>query len=347
MIPGLEGACGFQFNHFCRLWFYLRCIVLAHFPNVVVIGDPTNNIPKLGKMLKSGDVILVVSRGSNHTITPPLFALVDSAISKKVIDKSSTRVGVFHTGNERNRTNWPWYNQPDFVIRNYLTPVKPPPHVQYVPLGGQYPHECHPSFIESSSLYMSSKTWFSRKHCSCGQRSFKPSSQRRYLWSFSGSLRKRRGLLLRTIGRSGKIKDKGIIRVVSRFGGDGRLGTRNVTEDPKTDHLKLIEESVFVFAPCGNAMETFRIYESIILGAIPIVENCEKPVSQFFPFTELMFEQPKGMVDFVAKYANSVHDVESIQRKLRIWWINYIDQIALNVSSVILTKIPPHMRKSI
>lgn len=49
MIPGLEGVCEFQFNHFCRLWIYLRCIVLAHFPDVVVIEDPVRNIPKPGK----------------------------------------------------------------------------------------------------------------------------------------------------------------------------------------------------------------------------------------------------------------------------------------------------------
>lgn len=70
-------------------------------------------------------------------------------------------------------------------------------------------------------------------------------------------------------------------------------------------------------------------------------------LSLIFPIHRTNFEQPQGMVDFVGKYANSVHDVEHIQRKLRLWWLNYIDQIALNVSSVILTKIPPDMRKSI
>lgn len=117
--------------------------------------------------------------------------------------------------------------------------------------------------------------------CECGNLRHALASRREFLWNFSGSLRRNRGYILRDIGNSSLLTGKGLfLSVAGKFGGEGKFG--DASEDPKGDYLTSITKSQFVFAPCGNAMETHRINEALSLGAIPVIENCEPPFSQLF-----------------------------------------------------------------
>ena len=168
----------------------------------------------------------------------------------------------------------------------------------------------------------------------------KPASERKYLWNFSGSLRKKRALLLRLLRQSPSLKGKGYVQVSRKFGGDGTFGSRR--NNPKTAYLESIFESQFVFAPCGNVMETHRIYEAISLGAIPVIENCDPENSYFFPYRDLLVDGgPEMMVEFVRGYLHQPEEVDALQQRVYNWWQKYSQGFARNVSDTILRHVPP------
>lgn len=204
------------------------------------------------------------------------------------------------------------------------------PHIEYIPLAHQMPSQCTPEFIGKSSASNESPP-----SCGCGGSKLTVASKRRYLYTFSGSLRRNRIGLLKKIRASPILKGRGMLLVAKSFGGDGEFdGSKR---DPKHRHVQSILDSVFVFSPCGNVMETHRIYEALALGAIPVIEECEGIVTNsFFPFRELI---QKDIVAFVESYSYSPAAIDALQYSVMQWWHSYSAQLAENVARVALTPV--------
>lgn len=162
---------------------------------------------------------------------------------------------------------------------------------------------------------------------------------------FSGSLRRNRAELVHKLKSSTTLKKEGIIKVARAFGGDGTVGSTNPIENPKTYFLNLILESAFVFAPCGNVMETHRIYEAVALGAIPVIQNCEPHQSHFFPLKQLIIGNgTDGMLTFVESYIGNGKEMDKLQDDVVNWWHNYLNELQTNVSFTIEMVIPQEQR---
>lgn len=291
---------------------------------------------------RDDDVAVVIWRSKDHDAIPD--GLADllqwrEGTLREDVRAPRVRIGVFHIANEVNRTYWPWYSAPDFVIRNYWIPDIPK-HVTYVPLGPQLPNICTPR--------STSRPWSPappEATCSCNGLGYRRSSTRKYLWNFSGSLRKKRAELLKRLRKHPLLKDRGYVQVAKKFGGDGVFGS--TVNNPKNSYLESILESQFVFAPCGNAMETHRIYEALSLGAIPVIENCSPEVSHFFPYEELLIEGgTEEMVRFVESYKDKSEKIDDLQRRVTTWWISYAEEVGRNVSSTINRHVPPAWRST-
>lgn len=337
--------CAHKFNHICRFWFYIRCILLGGFANVIIVSPQYRVVNDIIHFVEEDDIVLTHWRIQNHTLIPDFLRSSIDFQKQNPLHKKF-RVGIFHSANERNRTDWPWYIHADFVIRNYWVHNRMPAHVQYVPLGPQYPHVCFPDEIRVTHLKHPTPFQHVTPGCSCGKLSFKPASHRHYLWSFTGSLRRNRAKLVGILNQRTEL-DNGIVRLARKFGGDGIVGSKDPSKNPKTEHLKIIANSKFVFCPCGNVMETHRIYEAIILGAIPVIENCEPELSNFFPIPELLLSTPEEMVQFTVKFKNRSNDVMELQARLKSWWLAYVEEIRTNVSKTILGRTPSLEKKSI
>lgn len=313
------------------------------FPNVRVLPYQGNGFKTWKNEARPGDVIIIPHRLQNHSLTPPRLdkLLKWRSIARRRGDKrADNRIGVLHISNEVNRLEWPWYNKSDFVLRNYWTEWLPP-HVLYIPLGGQVTNIC-PSETARDSLHFRTS---GRDSCTCNSVLLKPAAHRRYLWSFIGSLRRGRRGLVDDLRKSA-ILDKGFLHVAGKFGGDGEVGNRN--KDPKNMYLKIVRESQFIFCPCGNAMETHRIYEALNFGAIPVIENCSKEEDGFFPFRELVVSGgSRGMIEFVASYANDTGRAEELQGRVTAWWKGYITELAKNASATMMTNVPVHLRTNL
>lgn len=342
ILPGSENRCSFRFNYLCKFWFYIRCNVLAAFPNVKMLGTEAIAIEEFKTQAKDGDIALFVWRSKKHMEVPRGLLELLSWREEQYQGRRRPhiRVGVFHTANEVNRTDWPWYSKPDFILRNYWIPNMPH-HTTYIPLGPQVPNACRPRSTDPSKSGVSS---FSRI-CRCDGLRLTPASRRPYLWSFSGSLREKREELVERLQQSDTLKNKGFLHVAGKFGGDGAIGS--VHSDPKNAYLESVMQSQFVFSPCGNVMETHRIYEALALGAIPVIEKCESENSSFFPFHELLIDGgPAGMLRFVEKYAGRPAEIDLLQLRISRWWQEYVLEIAYNVSAGVSKHVPPMLRTS-
>lgn len=328
-LAGSDVNCRGQFNHVCRFWYYIRCVVLARVSRVIVLPIEKNKIETVLHQAIPNDIIIFHWRSGNHSAVPPHLQHMLSARKFRSLNSTDIRVGVLHTANEKDRLNWPWYNQIDFVLRNYWINHDLPPHVQYIPLGGQYPDACEPDRIHPNSFEIDNPV------CSCGKIFSQKASKRPFLWSFSGSLRRNRVSLLKVLDSSVDLRTRGFKDISKTFGGDGSYGSKNKSTNPKTKYLELIRNSAFVFCPCGNVMETHRIYEVLILGAIPVIENCEPHQSDFFPFQSLLFNGPREMVAFVTKYLNQPRELDQLQSSVQNWWSKYELEIGRNVSNVV------------
>ena len=92
---------------------------------------------------------------------------------------------------------------------------------------------------------------------------------RMHLWSWTGQLNTTRFSMLKHMRRAGPGAEftTGTYDIVL----DGGVPTNRM---PSSDYLGLLAESVFSPCPMGNVhLDSFRVYESLEMGAIPIVEK--------------------------------------------------------------------------
>lgn len=341
LLPESENACTYRYNYVCKFWFYVRCVIFHDIPesNFRIITDSQGGLKKALELMKPNDILIFTWRSSDHELVPPVLQYLSENQKDSTSIVSKIRYGVFHIGNESKRENWKWYKLANFVLRNYWVHDLPS-NVQYIPLGPQLPFECEPNFIYNN--------FESESQCRCRENlKINISSDREYLWSFSGSLRGGRQYLLNEISKNEILNGTGLVQIATKFGGDGNFGSEQTTRNPKTKHLELIKKSAFVFSPCGNVMETHRIYEAIMLGSIPVIEQCDRKLHHFFPFRSLLFQGAENMINFVVNSSKDLARVNAQQADMLNWWRSYMIEIGKNVSNVILTDIPYHLRGNI
>lgn len=331
IVHGSEKGCDYIYNYLCKFWFYIRCQLLSAFPNVQILPR-TNTLQTFKETFNDGDVVLIFWRHGNHSVTPPHLDEFLGWRDSQTLPESpgnEVRIGVFHVANENEREGWPWYNKPDFILRNYWI-ENVPQHVLYVPLGGQVSTECPSQKVETSLRYISNGV----NVCQCGNVTLKAVESRKYLYSFVGSLRSSRKELIESLNASHELHEKGFVHVAGGFGGDGIVGDEK--KDPKIKYLSVVMESQFVLCPCGNVMETHRIYEALNHGAIPIIQNCQKNRAHFFPFEDLVIDGGvKGMINFLESYIGQDRKIKLLKYRVDSWWKSYISDLARNVTKIV------------
>lgn len=185
------------------------------------------------------------------------------------------------------------------VFRSYWSSVFNPKYVKVLPLGCALP--------DSAASIM-------------------PASQRRYAWSF--------------IGQAGKCTRPDMVRALSTvephisfsttavrgmsFWTKGIVGPKRI---PKSEFLGILRDSAFAPAPMGNAnLESFRIYEALDVGTIPIVEK-----RMFLDyFRELLGDHPIPTVgswrearDLMRRYLDDPPALDRLQQDCTQWWGEY------------------------
>jgi hypothetical protein len=155
----------------------------------------------------------------------------------------------------------------------------------------------------------------------------KPSAARKYLWSFAGDTKKiTRGEMLAEMGRL----PRGFTHLTCGFGTPDAL--------PTADYRALMDDTVFVPCPGGwSNLDTFRTYEALEAGCIPIVER--RPGFEYY--TRLLGTHPMPAVHDWREGADVVRRLESEGSTERLraacerWWSDYKTKLKADTVSFI------------
>jgi hypothetical protein len=141
----------------------------------------------------------------------------------------------------------------------------------------------------------------------------RPASERPYLWSFAGQLKSTRFKMLAALRQAGE-------------GAEHITGTFDEAVEPIAGdaYLRLLADSVFVPCPMGNVhLESFRAYEAIELGAIPVVER--RPWLDYH--RELLGDHPLPTVRswseapaLIGRLRADPVALDELQGKIVAWW---------------------------
>lgn len=201
------------------------------------------------------------------------------------------RVVLVHLSDEAFKDDLGAYRYCDAVIRNYYTErLADVASIRHIPLGF--------------------KAGFARPSSPDN-----PVSARRHVWSFAGDANKHgRADMLLNMDRV----EGGRVHATSGFGAADAL--------PTAEYRALIDDTAFAPCPGGwSNLDTFRVYEALEAGAIPIVER--RPGFDYF--TRLLGTHPIPAVEDwreAAAFVTAHRDpavAEPLRRKCRAWWTDY------------------------
>jgi hypothetical protein len=152
-----------------------------------------------------------------------------------ILNKENKKAILVHISDEFCNDNLEIYEHPavKLVIRNYIRDIKSSKKIITVPLG----------YVNNRSL----------------KGNFKKLSERKYTWSFAGSVDK--------LGRNEMLQklstiDPNKIKLLSTW--------KTPTKEEALEYTTLLNESKFIPCPKGVNYETFRLYEALEAGCIPI-----------------------------------------------------------------------------
>jgi hypothetical protein len=211
-------------------------------------------------------------------------------------------VVLFHISDEWYLDPWDRYRCFVHVIRNYHHPFLRQEGITQIPIG--------PSRDPSRAHEMRSVT------------------ERSYIWSFAGNLASTRRSLVNHLSS-----------LKPNFIHISGAGTRKQKLLNPEQYLGILGDSVFVPCPMGNVnLETFRLYEALDSGAIPIVERRH----WLDYFTELFGPHPLPSVRNWMEAPALINSLRSDrvrlcdkQIEIREWWQRLEKRISTEVTSII------------
>jgi len=215
--------------------------------------------------------------------------------------RSMTAVGLLHLSDEFFRGDYRCYSCFDYVIRNY--------HSRYFEAGGVM------SIPLGYSNGFESRTSITR------------SSDRPHMWSFAGNL---------TVARRQMIDVMDGVTPHRVFVYGNTVAGQPLKKEAYRD---LLGESVFCPCPMGNVvLETYRLYEALEMGCIPIIER--RPSLDYYsrllpghpiPCVNRWRDAP-GLIDLLIKDAARLNET---QNEIVAWWRGFKAALRVRLSEAV------------
>ena len=224
------------------------------------------------------------------------------------------RKGLLHLSDESHSGGYEVYANFDFVLKNYYSAIFKNPGIKILPLGPT-----------NNTMNRSSN---------------RSVSERRFVWSFAGA---------KTAPRMEMYRNLRTIESHKCYFFDSRKNQKPALD--KEEFLALLSETVFSPCPMGNVvLETFRVYESLEMGCIPIVER-----RRWMPYYDLVM--PGHPLPTFASWREAYRFVEALRKdKLRLveyqrtvvnWWQEYKVQLQNDVEAFVSLGLENSFRSSL
>jgi hypothetical protein len=216
---------------------------------------------------------------------------------------------LFHISDEWLSGGYHVYKYFDAVIRTYRTYLADCPGILTVPLG--YPNRTRTGVA------------------------VRPANARQYAWSFAGEVKASRSSMISAL--------EGLQPAFLR---DSRVSGGKFS---KAEFDDLLHDTVFSPCPMGNVvMETWRLYESLELGCIPLIER--RYVIDYF---EGLFG-PNPIPSFrswrqARSYAETAYGdkvrLQTVQAEINAWWLAHKAKVRAEVRKLISTSHASDLRR--
>jgi hypothetical protein len=229
--------------------------------------------------------------------------VADKAVYYQRAFEQGARIVLVHLSDESFRDDYGIYKYCEAVIRNYHSELlAESTRVLFIPLG------CKAGFVKPDHP-------------------LKPAGQRKHVWSFAGDMKKyTRGEMLAAMGEVAP----GFTHLTEGF------NTRDCLAID--DYRALLDETIFVPCPGGwSNLETFRVYEALEAGCIPIVE--QRPGFDYF--MHLLGSHP---IPTITRWAEAIDLVRHMHKEDRIahtqdiciaWWRDYKSRLEERVADFV------------
>lgn len=106
-------------------------------------------------------------------------------------------------------------------------------------------------------------------------------------------------------------------------------------------YRRIMSDSKFVLCPRGTGSDSFRIYEALELGAIPIIEDGPEHSIPFGnnPLPKVPKDDWRNISAVTNQYFVSSDSLKNLQKQVNNWWIVWKEQLRIELSYLIETKI--------
>ncbi len=235
---------------------------------------------------------------------------LDRAFLRKV--SSLNRIGLFHLSDEWFCGGYEVYRHFRFILRNYHARLFAHPGICVVPLGWTNGTKKK----EEADL----------------------ASRRRSIWTFAGNRNWVRHQMVAELARLVPNRVQ-----LSQPGGCPSL--------PREEYVSWLRDAAFCPCPMGNVvLETFRVYEALEAGCIPIVEHR----FGFDYFRSLLGENPLPSVrswregaSFMQRLASDPGSLDACQGEIRQWWRFYKAKLQREVGEFVFRGLAGEWKQSL
>jgi len=198
----------------------------------------------------------------------------------------------------------------------------------YLPLGPRYDswHAFSSFMIENGSVIAAS-------------------SQRKYTFNaiFTKSTNIGRSILVDEIQKEGNILSS-FVHIADTWAHDPNNPANDLIDT--TTYMQVLLESVFTLAPAGHSPETFRLYEAVEAGSIPVISldkdykehKCKNSLSHWLDSPIIIIESWNEVIPTLQKLLEDPEALDMRQADLRVWYNQYISSAAKEFETFLLSE---------
>jgi len=150
-----------------------------------------------------------------------------------------------------------------------------------------------------------------------------PLEERLYSWSFTGTNWKERSSQLEPL----KTIDQHFLSFFPDWNDPGQL--------TKDQYIKLLQNTIFVPCPEGNNVETYRLYEALECGCIPVFTKLPEVLKDsMIPF--LKTETWDDVAELIQYFIKNPVQMNQYQTSILSAWNKYKDRLGLSIKKWLL-----------
>jgi hypothetical protein len=258
-------------------------------------------------------IIYKFNKFANNVLYTNPILIVNSKTLNNIKYFEQNKFMIYNTSDETLTLNTTFINHVNclHVFRNYIKPKLNNEKLTYIPLGYK------------QGLFKSKS-----------QNIVQSNTNRKYIWSFCGETKKsQRNIILKSI----EIFKPNLIHSISHW---------NSNDSLHCDDYRILLENTFI-VPCliGNcSIDTFRLYEALECGCIPIVLKHNVNFDKTENYYEILFG--KHIIPTINNFSELKNKIQQLldegleHKRLEIcnWYNSYKKELKYNINNIIYNK---------